>query len=168
MKVITYYTDSHKGLFKTFKESLESVSKNYEIIAGKGVQECSEGSYYEKGWCETVRRKVVFISKTLSKMKKGEKFLFSDVDVVFFRNPCQDFLNGFDLAIQNDYSSLCSGYFYGRNTEKIREFIKGVIEETFPTGDDQKAMNKILSMSPVNFKVLPVDFFTYGYFRKKT
>jgi len=162
MKVYTYYTPSHKVFFDDyFSKSLMDL----EIVEFNGDQECQSGSYYKDGWKSTTMKKVdVFIQAC--KENQGNVFVYSDVDIQFFK-PLNDVLleelGEFDIAIQNDYlGGMCSGFFVCRGNEKTLKMFEEMKSNETQYLEDQHALN--MNLKHVRYKALSTKFWTFGSF----
>lgn len=160
MKIYTYYTDSHKGLFD---EWFSKTVTDLEINATVGEQECKSGSYYQDGWKKTTMKKVdVFIKAVKENM--NDIFVFSDVDIQFFGPIKEQLINELgeaDIAIQNDYKGgLCSGFFVCRGNERTLRMFETMKQNESQYLEDQYALNMNLHLC--NVKVLSERFWTFG------
>ena len=169
MKLLTCYTQSHSVFLKHFA-TLYDLNDDIEIILKLLPQECPTGEFADAGWKLTTARKFVFILEELDKCKEGELLIFSDVDVQFFRpiTPlAEKALANHDIVFQNDYiGHACTGFFYMRNNESVRNLIAKALALIPTSRDDQDAMNKILPTWEGKYALLPVEFFTFGIFHQ--
>ncbi len=146
MKLISMYTESHR----VFKDNwfLPSLKDDYEV----DMSFCEEqgGAYMEESWCRAVTFKVETIVRGI-KNNWGEIFLYSDVDIQFFR-PTKALLlsaiEGFDIVCQRDDPSgvLCAGFWVARANHRVLRLWENVRRSIYDVRDDQKLMNLSLRM----------------------
>jgi len=165
MKLITYYTDSHKKMLdEYFLPSLEKINFNMDDLYIKcGNQYDSDGSFTHPEFHTIMTDKLKFIFDSLLMFEKEEFICYSDVDIQFFRNFVDDFnenyelYNKYDIIGQNDYpidnkkNIICAGFMYIKNTEKNHKFFKKLIKNINKkkflsnklkfTGHDQHCLN---------------------------
>lgn len=145
MKLITFYTNSHKKMFDDyFKPSMENYG--FELITMEGHQYSSDGNYFTEGFNETTSDKINFLSETLDTLPENEFVLFSDVDIIFL-NDISDYINqykNYDMVFQNGYGGLNTGFFLIKNISKVRELLKKVVEVCHQYHDDQLALNAVI------------------------
>lgn len=168
-KILTFYTDTHIPFLELFMKTLAEVDRgNLDVIARKYAQECPTGEFASDGWNQCMHRKIEFILHYMKSMDEGEKFIFSDADVQFFRSPApyiDKVLDGQDIAFQNDYyGHACAGFFYARNNRKVEDFFYEVLDNIKDNRDDQDTINKLLPQKKVDYALLPPQFFTWGSF----
>ena len=156
MKIYTAYSDSHKGMFEQF--FLPTVPKEFDLKIEVFPQECPSGTFYEKGWGTTCRRKIdLFVRACEENM--GTHFVFADADLQFFGN-CKDVLleelGEKDFACQNDVICACSGFFIAKGNQKVLDMFHRM--GTHYEAEDQTSLNRNLHM--VDWKMLSHRFFT--------
>lgn len=170
MKLLTCYTESHRVFLRSFFGSLDQ-SNGLDVVIRQHPQECPTGAFADAGWNDTTKRKFEFIEEQMHFTPEGEPMIFSDVDIQFFQ-PLTQFaekaLKEVDVVFQNDYyGHACTGFFYIRNNQSMRDLISEVIFEIPNWRDDQEAMNKVLIKNrSYNYGLLPPQFFTFGSFFK--
>lgn len=148
-------------------------SEEDEIIVRKFPQECKDASFMTDGWNSTMRKKVQYIIDALSNTKEDEWFVHADCDIVLFPEWKQVLIqyekSNLDMMIQNDYASLCAGFFFCKNNSKTRTLWDNVIKTLNQFEHDQYAMNHWIKHTPdVKVGILPDSYFTYGLFGKGT
>lgn len=170
---LAYYSPAHKPLFDNFFSPSfnKFLSKDFELIVSMGEQICTV-EFEKGGWNAQVKEKVLFANTVIQNMKNGF-LLFSDVDIVFFeniKNQLIDELGKFDLIFQNDGASdltlehnLCSGFYFCRINNRIREFFSHMVENYDDSCSDQVNFNRFLANSKVRYKYLSKRFFNFSY-----
>jgi hypothetical protein len=142
MKLLTFYTESHKPLFcEMFIPSVET-QDFASLHAGSGTQYSKDGGYYSEGFNETCRDKMLFILEKLEFLP-DDFLLFSDCDVVFLK-PVTKYLKGYedyDMVFQNGYPELNTGFFMMRNCDEVKALLRDVIKNCHIYHDDQDALN---------------------------
>lgn len=144
MKLITFYTKTHEKMLRDFL--LPSITEDFKLIEGNGVQKSQDGSYFSKGFSESTKDKIVFLYNVLLESEENEVMLFSDVDIIFLK-PIKDYLNGYldyDMVFQKGYGGLNTGFFLLKNKEEVRNLLKNVINNCHFYHDDQIALNDII------------------------
>jgi hypothetical protein len=169
MKVYTFYTSSHIELMKLFLENFP-LSDDIELVVRKLPQECSSGNFLSEGWNSTMRKKVEYIIYSLNETPENEWFVHSDCDIILFdgwEDILRKYKDDFDMLNQNDYATLCAGFFFCKNNSRTRELWDNVLKTLDQFEHDQWAMNVWMRKIP-NLKVgiLPDTYFTYGLLGK--
>lgn len=144
MKLITFYTETHERLFSEFL--MPSLSEDFELIKGSGLQKSQDGSYFSSGFTETTKDKITFLYNVLIETVENEVLLFCDVDIVFFK-PIQDYLNEYSeyhMVFQKAYDGFNTGFFLLKNIGAVRSLLKDVINNCHLYHDDQLALNDII------------------------
>jgi len=153
MKLFSFYTPSHR----IFKERwfAPSLKENYECIFEECPQECETGQFMAEGWIRTMMRKVDLIVRAIRK-NPGEVFVYSDVDVQFFR-PMQELLSklmeGKELLVQQNAPAgmpaemLCAGFFVCRANRRTLKLWRTVRDCTRTLKDlnEQSVLNGLLA-----------------------
>jgi len=168
LKVYTIYSNSHQNLFeKYFLSSLKNT--DLELVSKK-IDENGTGEYLSKDYLENIVSKVDFIIQTILD-NIGEVFVFSDVDIIFFKKISNDLmllLGDKDILFQSDsYNGklLCTGIFVCRANErtlKLWQMCRENLEKSIALGSclhDQDWINTLLKENPqlVKFDILPFD-----------
>lgn len=172
IKLYAMYTPSHEVLLRDW--FLPSIQDSFELKIELHEQDCPDGHYKHQGWTTTTGKKVDLIIRAIEE-NMGDFFVFSDVDIQFFRPIAEiitQLMEEYDLVVQKNHphGTLCSGFFVCRATEKtlalwrdVREYMrnhKGV--------SDQGALNACLvhhgNPYNVSWSLLPDEFFSAGTF----
>lgn len=171
MKVYTFYTDSHKKLLNIFLENFP-YSDGIDLVIRKMPQECKNAIFMTEGWNSTMKRKVQYVIDALQETPENQWFVHADCDIVFFsewEKILEKYKDSFDMLIQDDYATLCAGFFFCKNTSNTR-LLWGKIMETLSNFEhDQYAMNYWIRNTPnIKIGILPNQYFTYGLLGKDT
>jgi hypothetical protein len=167
MKLITFYSESHKELYEIFLASFnEHLSKKYTLISKKIEQLSPTGEYNSKGFDLTMLEKINWIIDNIDINDKSN-LVFSDCDVQFFGDLDFD-MSDFDILFQHDYHNnfnyawfpgepnrlgeypnYCAGFFICKQSEKIKNFFLDVrdnlIKNLNGTLHDQTMINKMIN-----------------------
>ncbi|MCX5713943.1 MAG: putative nucleotide-diphospho-sugar transferase [Candidatus Omnitrophica bacterium] len=150
MKLYAFYTPSHSALKENW--FIPSLQDDYELTIRQMEQIGQERDhlYRSSEFKQTVLRKVELIIQAIQDTW-GEVFIFSDVDVYFFR-PSQrtlmKLIKGRDMLFQRNSSKgeLCTGFFVCRANQKTLNLWtdagKCMLENE--DKDDQDALNYLL------------------------
>lgn len=171
MKLLTFYTDSHKELFENY--FLDSYNKflksDFVLLESHYKQVCEEASYGTPGFGETMIGKLEHIIDNIDTSDKNP-LVFSDCDVQFFKNIKQDIiddLGDYDIKFQDDVLCVCAGFFVCKQNDKVLNFFKDVLftlNQTVSRGmDDQQIINIFLNSNkhPLRHSKLPkTKYFT--------
>tara|TARA_R100000008_G_C3582253_1_gene169379 strand:+ start:367 stop:1026 length:660 start_codon:yes stop_codon:yes gene_type:complete len=162
MNLYTFFTPTHSTLFHDyFKKSL-SVDPGVKLIAKEFEQECPTGEYHAEGWSKTMRKKVQLIITGIEETW-GDCFIHADCDVIFlqrFKEKLIEELVDADIALQNDLTVCCAGFFVARSNDKTLKLFKTVLENLDAFEDDQVALNYYLPT--VTARVLSHEFYSIG------
>lgn len=173
IKLYALYTPSHEILKDQF--FLPSIQDDFDIILEKCDQTSPSAKFMSEGWTQTTIRKVDLIIRAIKENWDDTIFIFSDVDIQFFR-PIQDtiilLMKNHDLVIQKNCPSgvLCSGFFACRGNEKTLKLWTDVKEymQKNDTKSDQISLNYCIKRNsktnPYNiiWNYLPDSFFGGG------
>jgi len=126
MKLFTFYTDTHEPLLReVFLPSL--IDGEYELCIKKGEQMSETGSWNTDGYIHTIREKTEIIFNAIEE-SWGERFLFCDVDLVFF-GPTREVVlreaDGYDMAMQWHKNA---GFFVCHANERTHEVWRRSLE----------------------------------------
>lgn len=175
LKVYTIYTDSHEVLFREFfLPSL--VNTDLELHSIKMVQKGS-GDFMNDGWRNTMLTKVRAIIKTI-KDDCNDIFIFSDVDIIFFKNISDDLLSrmeGKDILFQFQPNMLHNaemncGFFVCRANDRtlnLWQECEKRLSENISSGTrlmhEQDYINQIIKENPsiIKFGILPIDKYSF-------
>ena len=166
MKVITFYSDSHKDLYNTFVSSFnEHLSSKYTLLTKKIEQLSPSGEYNSNGFDLSMLEKLTWIIDNID-VNDTSPMVFSDCDVQFFGDLDFD-ISEYDILFQHDYHnnfnyswfpgeknrlgkypSYCAGFFICKQSEKVKKFFQDVkdnlIKNLNGTLHDQTMMNKMI------------------------
>jgi hypothetical protein len=172
--LLTCYSTSHERLFRNYFHPtfLKLLSHDFElIIKGKSRQLC-DGEFGSIGWNEQMKEKIEFVTDFLQNCN-NEYLVFSDVDVVFFKNirdRLLDELGDFDIAFQSDsggsdvHSNLCCGFFICRVNDNTRSFFLKMMNNYNSEFSDQQNLNYFLKLdNRLHWKALPKEFFNFSF-----
>ena len=167
IRLLTFYSDSHDVLFKNYFYPSVKKLNEYDIVPEKFNQIGINGSYFEKGWRESMLQKLKFLVKTVNE-SWGDYFIFADADVIFI-DKTKDFLlnqiksNNFDVVFQRDYDSLCAGFFIMKSNENTLKFLNKCVDtyDDYPQFDDQSVMI-IHADKMLKYKLLSNEIFNIG------
>jgi len=163
VKLIGVYTKSHRILKDEW--FLASLQDNYDVelhncdIAGSGT-------YMEPSWSEAVLFKSDTIINSIKKYW-GEIFVYSDVDVQFFKPTQQILLNAiknYDIVCQRDdpYGNLCTGFWIARANEKVLKLWQEIRAILKQEKRDQFVFNRIIREKPMGGKIKRI----FNYFMR--
>jgi hypothetical protein len=176
MNIYTHYSDSHKELYEDyFKASLRRLydKDKVTIRAAHHRQTTSKGMFMETGWHESMRYKLQVILAAIEENKDGY-FIFSDVDIVFYKKFIEDLLEkvaDYDIALQEDCGSLCAGFFIAKGNQKNKKLFETIynnfsdlVNKWGQSGSaDQVALNYYSHM--INYTLLDTkEYYTIGNF----
>lgn len=161
MNIYTLYSQSHKILFDRY--FVPTLPSEFTLKSYETEQLCSSGRYYESGWSEMCKLKVLlFRDACIENM--GGLYVWSDVDIQFFGN-CLDVmleeLGDLDIACQHDFTAHCSGLFIVRANHKTLDMFNAMVENY--RIEDQTTLND--HINSVRNKYLSNKFFNYGQTR---
>jgi|APGre2960657404_1045060.scaffolds.fasta_scaffold06206_5 hypothetical protein len=163
MKILTFYSESHKDLYDLFMESISRTNPDITVHSDL-IEQTGSGNFMENGWEKSMSKK---LDQIIEACEQGEIFIHSDSDVYFFdkiRDSLIQELDDFDIAFQDDgHVGLCMGFFVCRPNQKVIKLFKSVKEilSNF-NGHDQNALNSLIETSGVKYKRLSNLFFNYG------
>ena len=164
MKIYTMLSQSHRILFDNyFYKSLVKYEPNVELIIIEAEQLCSSGSFYDKGWKESMKIKIdAYVKACQDNM--GSYFIWSDVDIEFyspFVDSCLEELEDRDMAFQYSKNDYCAGFFICRCNEKTLAFFKHIQAKYDDYGCDQRAINENINM--IDAKTFSNKFWSVVY-----
>lgn len=174
IKLYCLTTPSHKILKD--KYFLPSIQDDFEIICEEMEQTCETVKFMAEGWTDTTLRKVDLIIRAIHE-NWGSLFIFSDVDIQFFKpikNIILKLIQDNDLIIQknNPEGVLCSGFFVCRGNQKTLDLWTDVRDMMAhdKSSSDQITLNRCIKRhgkkNPYNltWAYLPNTFFCGGTF----
>jgi len=162
MKVITFYSNSHKELHDNF------FIKSVNNFAGEKIhveshlidQSCPSGDWYSSGWLNCMSEKLRILLSELDVLD-GSIVVYSDCDVIitgdFFDDIHSEMID-YDIKFQDDGSQLCAGFFAFKKTKEVRDLFEKSYSLCSST-DDQSAINSVIPNSGLTYSTL--DFSKY-------
>lgn len=171
--LLVYYSDSHSQLYEDFffPSFLKNLSEDFELVVAKSQQLCN-GGFASRGWNEQMKEKIGFVNDFLQKTE-SQWLVFSDVDIVFFKNIKHELFNELgdvDIIFQSDSGcgdplrNLCCGFFMCKVNELTRTFFKLMMEEYSDKHTDQQNLNFFLSnQTKLKFTALSKNFFNLSF-----
>jgi len=174
----TVVSQTHRNLLE--REMLPSFPQNEKMQMNIQYipQLCPTGSFYEKGWHDTMHKKVDCFIEGINRLQDNELFMFIDADIVFFKDFYDDILKELednDIIFQNDIGGGCNtGFFVARKNENVLLLINAVKKYLNNFDSEQVAMTeycfnnkKYQELQNLKWKMLPVEkYWTYGVYRK--
>ena len=170
MKILCYYTPSHKDMFNSFLKKSRDLFGEHELISNLDEQQLSaDGSFYSQGFHETVVKKMDFILSS-NNWNDTEYFIFSDADVIFTA-PTQDYLmeqaSGYDIVFQSDQTTYNSGFFVFRNSPNVKRMFEEAVRVKDKYFGDQLCIDAALKAVPLKCKafdktIFNISFYTQG------
>ena len=149
MKIYTLLSDSHKIFYdKYFYKSIKKYEPNAEIVISTTDQLCKSGGFYDNGWKDTMKQKVICYIRACEE-NMGNFFIWSDVDIEFyapFIDTCLKEIENKDIAFQYAKKEYNAGFFICKCNEKTLKFFKHVLSVYDNYGCDQMALNKNINM----------------------
>jgi hypothetical protein len=169
MKIITFYSDTHKTIYDFFTESYDKyLSENHTLISKKIDQISQSGEYNSNGFGETMVVKLDIIIENLD-TSDDNLMVYSDSDVQFFGDIKVE-LGEYDILFIHDYDNhfqyawlpgepykigkypnYCAGFFICKQSEKVKKFFEYIRETLLyyisigKNTHDQIVMNKIIN-----------------------
>jgi len=167
MKIYTAYSESHK-VFLPWFNTIKNIEPKLTPVYYELEQKCPTGEFDSKGWNDTTEQKLKAIID-ITKSNTDEYFVFSDVDVQFFKplwNLGERALANYDIVFQNDYyGAQCTGFFYCKNNDKTKQLFEEALKIHKEHRDDQTSIQAALLLVPeIRHALLPKEYFTYGMF----
>jgi hypothetical protein len=138
------------------------------ILLNKGTDFSGEKGFMTQGYLDLMWARILFLKYVLA---LGYSFVFSDADILWFRNPFQLFDGEADFQIACDHytgnphnlsSSANGGFNFVRSNERSIEFYEWWYESrrSYPKLHDQDVLNKIKSgnhLSEIGLKMMFLD-----------
>lgn len=165
IKFCTFFTQTHKTLYKEFMNSFP-YEEGVDLII-RYLPQDSDGIYESKTWNKTMYKKMVYIVDYLENLKENEYFIHSDIDIVFYRKFRDDIINlletsGKEILFQNDALELCMGFFICKKNQNIIDLMKYIRDNLEKFQQDQQALNLLISKTQIKYGVLPQRYYNYG------
>lgn len=172
IKLYALYTPSHEVLKNDY--FLPSVQDDFDIVFELCDQECPSARFMDTGWTQTTMKKVDLIIRAIHE-NWGSFFIFSDVDIQFFRpikKRILKLIEGKDIIMQRNSPNgvLCTGFFVCRANERTLQLwtdVKNLMEQN-SLNSDQNSFNQCIKRSnnrnpyDVVWAYLPNSFFGGG------
>lgn len=168
IKLYSFYTPSHEILLK--KYFLPSIKDDYNIIIKKiSQQSCPTGTFYSQNWYLAVANKADLIMDAI-KDNWGTYFIYSDVDIQFFR-PTKPYITqamssnkNLDLlgqALIPGQTIVSTGFMVIKANERSLNLWKDIKHHllTQKIKGDQYFLNKLLAKHAIKHAVLPETFY---------
>ena len=126
MKLLTFYSDSHKELYEEFfLESFNRLLKDSFELKSKHIDQLSKtGEYDADGFSETMVEKLVQIIDNID-ITDDEPLVFADCDIQFFEDFSDDItteLGDYDIKFQDDIVCVCAGFFVCKQNDAVLNF----------------------------------------------
>lgn len=167
MKVYTVVSPSHKVYLE--KYFLPTLPDEFEPVVVEIDQFCPSGTFYEKGWADSVVRKIHLWIQACEE-NFGETFVCSDCDIQFF-GPVKDVLikelGAHDMAcqgrdvIKKKKDTFCSGFFICRANSTVLNLFKTMLANFDYSKGDQYVLNKYAHL--VDIVYLSKRFWSHPY-----
>ena len=137
---------------KAFEECKQVHPLCYSLDVGGSVNLTSEKAYMSKDYLEMMWVRNKFQTRVL---ELGYAFLFTDVDIVWFRNPLRHIPVGADITISSDKylgddpydleKQANGGFLYTRPNVRTIAFFKGWYDarKAYPRQHDQYVFDKV-------------------------
>ncbi|XP_060593891.1 uncharacterized protein LOC132748327 [Ruditapes philippinarum] len=136
----------------------------------------SESVTIEKSGHEDVKKSAAYGSKEFSKLvsqrpthilrhlTKGVNILYSDIDMVWLKNPFPYFKGDFDMWIELDsINNYCTGLMAIKSNKNCLRLIKTWQNSLQLKQEiDQTAFNKVVNKAPINISILDNRIFPTG------
>lgn len=178
IKCHTVVSPSHRELLEKYLLPSFPNNPNMEMTITYIPQLCPTGTFYEKGWHDTMHKKADSFISGINSLKDDELYMFIDNDIVIYKDFYEDILkelDGYDIAFQNDIGGGCNtGWFIARNTQSVRNLMQATKMYLGNFDSEQVAITeycfnnkKYLELKDLKWKMLPVEkYWTYGVYRK--
>lgn len=160
MKILTFYSDTHKYLYKDFfLKSFDEHLSDHKLIAKYIDQLSPSGNYGSDGFGETMMEKITHIIDNIN-IEDNEPMVFADCDIQFFDDIKED-LGDYDIKFQDDVSCICAGFFICKQNERVLDFFKlvlSMLNSNMTDGkmrkglDDQVIINSIIKQNNTDLK----------------
>jgi len=176
IRIYCLYTPSHEVFYRDW--FLPTLQDDYEVCAFQFDQQCPEATFMQDGWGKTMSHKINIILRAIEE-NWGGVFIYSDVDVQFFRPTwpkLSKLIEKYDIVAQRcseRSTNINSGFFICRANENTKRLWTGVGELLTRGGSRtpvDPSLNRLLKQQPlcrVKVGYLPVTFFCSELFRPK-
>ena len=175
MKLLTFYSDTHKELYEKFFVSSynKHLKESFELIDRHVIQISEKGTYGSKGFEETMFEKITLVVDNID-IDSDEPLVFADCDIQFFGDFKEDIINDLgdkDISFQaNDDHNICAGFFICKQNKRTLNFFKEVKKRMLQNMEngqlrrgvsDQSIMNQMFREGKYNLgKLNPIKYFT--------
>lgn len=177
IKVYSIYTSKYHDLMKLFSKSLSHYPDNFELIKIE-CDKSDEGDFLSDGYKKIIDFKISHIIRTI-KENMGDVILWSDCDILFFKNPFNEIINyakeydlcGMQEPYQNrhpPFNRLMNGGFLiikcSEKTLALWEKIVFILSLTKYSKDpglyEQDVLNYLINLRETDIKylILPDSF----------
>ena len=155
MKLLTFYSDSHKELYEEFfLESYNRLLKDSFELNARHINQLSKtGEYNAEGFSETMVEKLNHIIANID-ITDDEPLVFADCDIQFFSDFSEDIkneLDDYDVKFQNDVVCRCAGFFVAKQSEEVLNFFRMMrellLKNIKPGIDDQVILNSMINQN---------------------
>ena len=169
MKLVCYFTPAHKSMFDRFLKKSCDLFGEHEIVARMDNDQLSaDGSFYSKGFHETVVKKMDFIIGSNS-WDDSQYCIFSDADVIFTA-PTQDYLlenvANHDIVFQSDQTTHNSGFYVFRNNAKVKAMFEEAVRVKDQHFGDQLCINAALQKVQLKHKAFDKNIFNISFYTR--
>lgn len=167
IKHYTFFTESHRIFLKYLLNTIPFDSE-IDLNIRYMPQECETGEFEEKGWMNTMTRKVQYILTGFEELQEGDLFIHSDCDIIFFK-PYKEVLlkelNDNDIIFQSDVGTCCMGFFACKVNSKTKKLFTTLLNILPNHKHDQHAVNHLIEKTNHGLKVALFSnkFFNYGF-----
>jgi hypothetical protein len=169
--LLTYYSPSHESMFEKYfyPSYVKHLNDDFELLVLKAKQTC-DAVFGRGNWNNQVKEKVIYVNNFIQQAT-CEFFLFSDVDIIFYKNIKEDLLaeiNDVDIILQSDNTNgqtnnLCSGFYFCRVNDKTKSFFNYMTTNYDDKLSDQENLNKFLPESDLKYKSLSNKFYNFSH-----
>jgi hypothetical protein len=175
MKLLTFYSDTHKELYEKFFVSSynKHLKESFELIDRHVIQISEKGTYGSKGFEETMFEKITLVVDNID-IDSDEPLVFADCDIQFFGDFKEDIINDLgdkDISFQaNDDHNICAGFFICKQNKRTLNFFKEVKKRMLHNMEngqlrrgvsDQSIMNQMFREGKYKLgKLNPIKYFT--------
>lgn len=167
MNLYTHFSPTHTEYYENyFKPSLRKLYSKDDIkIKMLSHEQYGSGIFMERGWKETMELKLDILKQAV-KENDGDVFIFSDVDIQFFRPFIDTLLQKIkdkDFVAQEDQGGLNTGFFICRGNETMYKMFSFLRNNLHINSCEQSVLN--MYRGNMNFDFLPKEeFYTVGNF----
>lgn len=171
MNFYTFYTPSHKGLYRDFFLPYFPL-KDFDLHALEFPQEERSGVYGTKGFNRTVVKKIELLVDACGN-NMGKTIVYGDCDIQFFENShllkenVIKEISSLDMIFQQDgrpssTHNLCSGFFAFRCNDLVLNFLNHVLARVPKYKEDQFVINSQIKKFPIKHGFFSDKFYTHA------